>query len=113
MPIEQIVETPAERAARRYGLMEAGRLFFDQPPHPASITRWILRGILLRSGERLRLIAERQPNRWVVTEAAVRDFIARLTADRLGEHAPSPPEVTASRRRAADRAERELTAIGI
>src|SRR3954451_23503985 len=113
MAVDQIVEMPRGRTARRYGLAEASRLSFDNPPHPASMTRWIMQGILLRSGERLKLRAERLPNRWVVAEASVRDFVARLTADRLREPAPPPSEASASRQRAVERADAELSRLGI
>ncbi|MBV8267243.1 MAG: hypothetical protein JO252_13025 [Planctomycetaceae bacterium] len=109
----QIVETRKGQNARRYGLAAAGRLFFDHPPHPASMTRWILVGILLRSGERLKLRAERHPHRWVVSESAVRDFISRLTADRLGEPVPAAPEDSIARQRQLARTGAELDAIRI
>jgi hypothetical protein len=113
MSIDQCIEPLKTCPVRRYDLAEAARLFFDSPPHPASMTRWILQGILLRSGDRLKLKAERHPNRWVVTEASVRDFIAALTADRLGEPAPPPAEATAARRRVLERVDAELSRIGI
>jgi hypothetical protein len=53
---------------------------------PITITRWIVRGVLLRSGERLKLRAVRTPGRWLVEPENFRTFLDALTKDRT-EHA--------------------------
>ena len=56
--------------------------------HPASITRWILKGAALRDGSRHRLNALRTPGGWLIEQAALDAFLARLTSDALGGPAP-------------------------
>jgi hypothetical protein len=84
----------------------------DGPTHPATITRWIMRGVRLRDGSRLRLAATRSPGGWLVTDDAIEHFLAALTADRLGEPAPAPPSATAARQRELARVHAELNAAG-
>jgi hypothetical protein len=50
--------------------------------HPDTVKRWILEGVKLRNGSRLRLAARRYPGGWAVAEDALRDFTDALTADR-------------------------------
>jgi hypothetical protein len=85
----------------------------DKPLHPATLSRWILTGVRLRSGETLRLNARRLPGGWQVSREAVEQFIERLTADRCGAPAPAPAERPVARRRDVERAEAELDRIGI
>jgi hypothetical protein len=47
--------------------------------------RWIVEGVRLRGGGRLRLPAVRYPSGWRIAEEDFEAFIARLTADRTGE----------------------------
>jgi hypothetical protein len=105
-------EAPACRsvaeAARRVPSFRAGK-----GTHPSTIVRWIVRGIRLANGETLRLAARRYPGGWGVTDAAVDEFVDTLTADRTGATLEPLPAAPASRRRAIDCAERELTALGI
>ena len=58
------------------------------PTHPSTIIRWIVVGVTLSDGTRLKLDAARLPSGWVTSEDALRDFIARITADRNGERLP-------------------------
>jgi hypothetical protein len=59
------------------------------------------------------LDARRYPSGWRVTDDAVDEFVARLTADRLGGPAPVPPRSPAACRRADAAAARELDRRGI
>jgi hypothetical protein len=56
--------------------------------HPASITRWILKGAALRDGSRHRLVALRTPGGWLVEQRDLDSFLALLTTDALGKPAP-------------------------
>jgi hypothetical protein len=55
--------------------------------HPSAPVRWIQQGILLTSGERLRLDATRSPGGWRVKREDLNRFLEAITTDRL-----SPPE---------------------
>jgi hypothetical protein len=54
---------------------------------PATPNRWILKGTTLRDGTRLRLAATRTPGGWLIEQADLDGFLARLTADALGQPA--------------------------
>jgi hypothetical protein len=94
-------------AARHLGAGRNGR-----PIHPATLTRWILDGVRLRDGGRLRLRAARLPAGWRTTASWLDEFIAALTADRAGGPAGEPMPTPARRRRDHERAERELRRAG-
>lgn len=98
----------AEACRRHFGRGRMGR-----PTHPATMTRWILKGVTLKSGETLRLAAKRLPGRWVVSDEAIEEFLDQLTRDHLDQPEPVAPRTTTKRRRAAERAERELAKAGI
>jgi hypothetical protein len=57
------------------------------PVSPTSVVRWIVEGVRLRAGGRLKLPAVRYPGGWRIAEDDFAAFIARLTADRSGEAA--------------------------
>jgi hypothetical protein len=91
-----------------------------RPVHVATVTRWIVDGVLLRDGTRLHLRGTRLPGRWVVEPAALEEFLAALTADRAGRSPPAPPgsgpppaRTPSARRKADERAARRLDEIGI
>jgi hypothetical protein len=119
---------PAPRAAAQgsaeaqtyLGLAAAARLCpsnrMGKPVHPATLTRWIMRGIRLHDGTTLRLAAKRFPGGWATTRQDLDGFIDRLTADHCG--APAVPvntivEPSADRVRALDRAEKALDEAGV
>jgi len=93
----------AQAAARFPGHRGAERL------HPATLTRWILRGVRSVDGHRVKLEALRVGCRWLTSEPALRRF-----ADALG--APptdAPPMRTPTARHTASaRAAAELRAMG-
>jgi hypothetical protein len=47
--------------------------------------RWIVEGVRLRGGGRLKLRATRYPSGWKIAEDDFDAFISKLTADRAGE----------------------------
>ena len=73
---------------------------------PSTVTRWILSGCPARDGSRVRLSATRCGARWLVSPAALSDFFTALAS---GDSA-SQPDVRspAARRKASERADREL-----
>jgi hypothetical protein len=62
-----------------------------RPAHVATLTRWIQRGVCLRSGGRLYLQAVRVPSGWRTTRLWQSDFRRRLTADRLSHKLDDDP----------------------
>ena len=75
--------------------------------HQSSIIRWILHGVELSTGERLRLRAQKSPSSWLIKQSDLDLFLDAITKDRLGEVAPAEPskEVKAMRE--------ELRAVGL
>jgi hypothetical protein len=94
--------TLAQAAARYPGHRGAVRL------HPATITRWILRGVRALDGQRVRLEAVRVGCRWLTSEAALARFAAALAMS----CDPTPPRSPAARNKAAEAAARELEKLG-
>jgi hypothetical protein len=92
----------------------------DKPVAPSTLTRWILSGVKLRGGGRLRLRALKLPGGWRIRPGDLDEFIERLTADRLadaghhqGDDAPARPTRTPSQaRRSHERAVKHLKAAG-
>jgi hypothetical protein len=76
--------------------------------HPATLTRWILRGVRAVDGRRVRLEAERVGCRWCTSEAALGRFVVALSAA-TGD---SPLRSPAERNRASEQAGAELKAMG-
>jgi hypothetical protein len=62
----------------------------DRPVHPATLTRWILRGAKAPDGTVIKLEARKFPGGWKVTEEAVERFLDRLTQAALGEPVEVP-----------------------
>lgn len=91
-------------AARWVGSTQGG-----PPIHPATVTRWCVKGVKLPDGRRVRLEHVRVGGKLVTTKGALVRFFAAQTAtvsDVAHPHTPS------DRRRAADRAAAELEAMG-
>jgi hypothetical protein len=108
---ERVTYLTLSHVAKRFPPFRNGR-----PVHVATITRWIVQGVRLRDGSRLHLCAVRLPGRWVVETRAVDEFLESLTLDRAGDSNPraTNPAATASasRRRAAERADQKLARRG-
>jgi hypothetical protein len=123
--LSESLETPASLPRRYRSLAETARRFppsrNGRPVHVATITRWINDGVRGRDGQVIRLRATRLPGRWVVTDAAIDEFLDALTRDRADNTAPttvSPGTTTdvhppARRRREIERTSRKLDEFGI
>jgi hypothetical protein len=74
--------------------------------------RWVLDGVRLPDGQRLKLEAVRVGNKWITSLEALERFAAAQTPRLDGDPAPAPRTPTA-RRRASERAAKELEAAGI
>jgi hypothetical protein len=96
-------------------LNEAARLVGNgrggKPTHISTVLRWILKGVKAPSGEIVRLEGLRVGSRWVTTREALQRFATRLTPDLDTKQVT--PVSSAARRKAAERAERELARNGI
>jgi hypothetical protein len=89
---------------RRMGLAEAARtlppLRSGRPVAPATLTRWILNGVTMPDGSRLRLEAIRCGQTWLTSYEALERFLRRQTAAALGEDTlPTPGHGPATERR--------------
>lgn len=114
MSIDPQATREDDPSPRLFSLGEASRLFYPPPhPHPASLIRQATHGIKLRDGSRLKLRLTRLPGRWVVSEQAIREFVAALTADRTGEPTTIAAAPSPARARRLDRVDAELDRIGI
>jgi hypothetical protein len=81
--------------------------------HLSTILRWITRGARGPSGERVRLEAVRLGGRWLTSREALRRFVELLTPDLDAGPAVTTPRTPGQRRRASERAERELARLGM
>jgi len=76
------------------------------------VLRWVLSGVHGPDGERVKLEALRLGGRWLTSIEALGRFAERLTPQ--GDNAtPSIGRTPKQRQRAIDRAEKELTRMGI
>lgn len=80
--------------------------------HPATLTRWILKGVRGTDGTVVKLEAVHLGGRWLTSEAALRRFAAALTA--AGTPAGDAPQsrTPTDRQRASERAADELRDMG-
>src|SRR5262245_36625670 len=84
----------------------------DGHVHTASVTRWVLRGVLDGNGQRVFLQAVRSPGGWLTTNEWVSDFLEALAQGRT-EKTETPPRTIGQRARAAEAASRELDRFGV
>jgi hypothetical protein len=84
----------------------------DRPATLSRLLRWVLTGVNSPSGQRVRLEAAKLPGGWISTPQALARFIQRQTP-RVDGELPPKPRSPAARRRANERAARELDAAGI
>lgn len=94
------------QAARRLPPGRGGR-----PMHMSGILRWVLEGAKAPDGSRVRLEAMRLGGRWLTSVEALQRFGEALTP-RLDDDRPTIRTPT-QRSRAAERAARELEALGV
>ena len=123
--LSEILEALASHPRHYRSLAEAARLFppsrNGRPVHVGTLTRWIIDGVRGRDGQVIRLRATRLPGRWVVTDAAVDEFLDALTRDRTDNAAPTTVSSgtttdvhsAARRRREIKRTSRKLDEFGI
>lgn len=78
----------------------------------STLLRWITKGVRSPSGDVVRLDAIRVGGRWVTSAQAVQRFGEALTP-RLDGDRPPAPRTPDRRRRAAERAGRQLEKLGI
>jgi hypothetical protein len=79
--------------------------------HPATLTRWILKGVRGTDGRIVKLEASRVGGRWLTSEPALRRFSAALTAAGTATDTP-PVRIPTARQSASERAAAELRAMG-
>jgi hypothetical protein len=114
MLTEETLISLSQAAARFPGHRGAERL------HPATLTRWILKGVLAVDGRRVKLEAVRLGCRWLTSEPALQRFADALSAPpddsaSPGDRTPSdpnPPRSPTARKKASERADAELRAMG-
>jgi hypothetical protein len=97
-------------------LIQAARLIPShrggKPTTMSCILRWVLDGVLVPGGERVKLEAARLAGKWVTSKAAIRRFVEAQTPSRSSD--PRPTQRTpAARRRASEQAAAELEKAGI
>jgi hypothetical protein len=78
-----------------------------RPVSPSTLYRWITAGVLSRSGHRIHLEAVDLPSGLRTSGEALARFYQALSVP-LQAESPALPRAPAARRRAAERAEREL-----
>jgi hypothetical protein len=93
--------------SRLLGTFRAGR-----PCHPSTVVRWMLDGIKLGDGRRLRLEHIRITDRLMTSKRALLRFLA-AQQDPSSIPDSTSPRSPAERRRAHAKAEAELKATGI
>jgi hypothetical protein len=73
----------------------------DKPVHRQTLKRWIEQGIRTLDGGRVKLRAVRFPAGWRTTDEWVKDFLAALTADRVGGAKPAARDEARARQAAS------------
>ena len=80
---------------------------------PSTLTRWIITGVRLPDGSRVKLRATRCGHKWLVARRWLQDFTAALTAAHLPADPPPSPRSPAARWRASEATAAELDRLGI
>ena len=87
------METEIElSAAARLDVLRIGGRY----PSPETVRQWIVSGLKLSSGERVRLPATRRGGRWTVAPSAVATFVMKMTADRLNPARAGEPALVSA-----------------
>ena len=81
--------------------------------HPASVWRWVRKGVVAPDGRRVKLDSAKVGGRWYTSREAVQRFLEALTQQFEVSAAPSPPRTSGQRQRASDRAAERLDKAGI
>jgi hypothetical protein len=95
------------QAARLVGTFREGK-----PTHPGTVGRWILKGIVLPDGRRLKLEGYRLNGRLCTTKAAIIRFIAAQQNPTPPSDSQPIPRSPAARTRAHANAAKQLDALG-
>jgi hypothetical protein len=98
---------PLTRLARRVPSYRSGR-----PASLSRLLRWAMHGVRGPDGAKVALEAVRTPGGWISTPAALCRFFSRLTPRTDADPQPTPRSPSA-RSRAAERAGKQLEALGI
>jgi hypothetical protein len=97
-------------------LIQAARLIpshrSGKPTTMSCVLRWVLDGVLVPGGGRVKLEAARLAGKWVTSKAAIRRFVHAQTHHLDTEPAPTP-RAPAARRRASERDRKALEELGI
>jgi hypothetical protein len=104
------VDAPAETSQKPayFTLAYAARKLFPVPHSPATVTRYVVKGLRKPDGSVRKLPGLFSAGRWWVTKEDVEAFVAAITADRSGRAAATP-----ARREAAARAESACAKLGL
>jgi hypothetical protein len=102
--IDLSTETPISLTEAARSLPPGRR---SRPVHVSTVLRWILQGV-----HGIRLEGARVGGRWLTSREALQRFAERLTPS-LDTNPADSPRPPATRKRASDRAARELDRIGI
>jgi hypothetical protein len=108
--LEEIAAGEGEKLttlARRVPSYRSGK-----PATLSRLLRWAMHGVRGPGGERIRLEAAKLPGGWISTPQALARFVHRQTP-RVDGEPPPKPRTPAARRRANERAARELDRAGI
>jgi hypothetical protein len=107
----QLLLTLRLRDEKRITLKQAAALYPGhrgaERLHPATLTRWILRGVTGLDGRRIKLEGERIGCRWLTSEAALARF-----AEALGTAEESADALPSTCGRESEIAARELEKLG-
>jgi hypothetical protein len=81
--------------------------------HPSALTRWTLKGVLLKDGTRLKLEAIALPGSWRVTREALDRFLTTLTADRTSNTPAATAPTKPVRSARSERVHADLVEAGL
>jgi len=81
--------------------------------HPSAPARWVLRGVLLSDGTRMKLEAVALPGSWRVTREALDRFLATLTADRMASTPAASAPIKRVRSARSEQVHADLVANGL
>jgi hypothetical protein len=70
--------------------------------HPASVIRWLTRGVRLKDGAILRLDGVSTPGQWRISAKALEAFLRAIAADRVEPHREKAKPGRKRKRRAVD-----------
>src|SRR5947209_3341613 len=114
LPVEDAPHAPLPDELPPFGdLIGFGEVAALVGVDPATPWRWAVKGAAVPGGGRAYLKTWMLPGRRVTTVAAVKDFVAVLTAARQPGPAAPPPRTPSQRRRTQTCVDRALDKFGI